>query len=84
MAAAVSAETTADGTPWHAIPVDEVLRRLTTSAENGLDAGEASARLQKYGPNRLPEGRKRGPFMRFIAQFNNILVYVLLGAGPPR
>ena len=81
MAAAVSAETTADGTPWHAIPVDEVLRRLTTSAENGLDAGEASARLQKYGPNRLPEGRKRGPFMRFIAQFNNILVYVLLGAG---
>ena len=81
MAAAVSAETTADGTAWHAIPVDEVLRRLTTSAENGLDAGEASARLQKYGPNRLPEGGKRGPFMRFIAQFNNILVYVLLGAG---
>ena len=58
-----------------------MLGRLTTSAENGLDAGEASARLQKYGPNRLPEGRKRGPFMRFIAQFNNILVYVLLGAG---
>jgi magnesium-transporting ATPase (P-type) len=81
MAAAVSPKTTADGTAWHAIPVDEVLRRLTTSAEKGLDAGEASARLEKYGPNRLPEGRKRGPFMRFIAQFNNILVYVLLGAG---
>ena len=65
MAAAVSPETTADGTAWHAITVDEVLRRLATSAEHGLDAGEASARLQKYGPNRLPEGRKRGPFMRF-------------------
>ena len=34
-----------------------------------------------YGPNRLPEGKKRGPFMRFLAQFNNILVYVLLAAG---
>ena len=81
MAAAVSAETTADGTPWHAITVDEVLKRLTTSTEKGLDAGEASTRLQKYGPNRLPEGKKRGPFMRFLAQLNNILVYVLLGAG---
>ena len=37
--------------------------------------------MQKYGPNRLPEGKKRGPFMRFLAQLNNILVYVLLGAG---
>ena len=81
MAVAVSAETTADGTAWHAIPVEEALGRLGTSAENGLDAGEAAARLQKYGPNRLPEGRKRGPFMRLAAQFNNILVYVLLGAG---
>src|SRR5262249_56971074 len=39
------------------------------------------ARLQKYGPNRLPESRKRRPFTRFLAQFNNILVYVLLAAG---
>ena len=38
-------------------------------------------RFQKYGPNRLPEGKKRGPFMRFLSQLNNILVYVLLGAG---
>jgi hypothetical protein len=29
----------------------------------------------------LPEGKKRGPFTRFFAQFNKILVYVLLGAG---
>ena len=58
-----------------------MLKRLATSTGKGLDAGEASARLQKYGPNRLPEGKKRGPFMRFLSQLNNILVYVLLGAG---
>ncbi|MDQ1342240.1 MAG: hypothetical protein QG571_857, partial [Pseudomonadota bacterium] len=45
------------------------------------DAGEATSRQQKYGPNRLPEGKRRGPFLRFLAQLNNILVYVLLGAG---
>ena len=66
---------------WHAVRVEDVAKRLATSGEKGLDAAEASTRLQKYGLNRLPEGKKRGPFMRFLAQFNNILVYVLLGAG---
>src|SRR5262249_33276839 len=47
----------------------------------GLHAAEASRRLSQYGPNRLPEGKQRGPLMRFLAQLNNILVYVLLGAG---
>jgi magnesium-transporting ATPase (P-type) len=81
MTAAVSPKTTAADTAWHAIAVEEVLRRLATSTEQGLAADEAAARLRKYGPNRLPEGRKRGPLMRFAAQFNNILIYVLLGAG---
>jgi magnesium-transporting ATPase (P-type) len=71
----------ADATPWHALTVDDVLKRLPTSIGKGLDTGEAATRLQKYGPNRLPEGKKRGPFVRFLSQFNNILVYVLLGAG---
>ena len=81
MEAAVNSTSTADAVPWHALTVDEVLKRLTTSAKNGLAVGEASTRLQKYGANRLPAGKKRGPLMRFISQFNNILVYVLLGAG---
>ena len=66
---------------WHALPVDEVLTRLVTSIGQGLDAGEASTRLNQYGPNRLPEGKKRGSFQRFLTQLNNILVYVLLAAG---
>src|SRR5215468_10466595 len=81
MDAAVNPKSAAGPTPWHALAVDDVLKRLTTSTGKGLDGGEASTRLQRYGPNRLPEGKKRGPFMRFISQFNNILVYVLLGAG---
>ena len=72
---------TVDDTMWHALPADEVAKRLATSLDQGLDTGEAQHRLQKYGPNRLPEGKTRGPFVRFLAQFNNILVYVLLGAG---
>src|SRR5262245_19187697 len=81
MSAATTAKPASDATAWHALAVDEVVKRLATSVMKGLEAGDASARLQKHGPNRLPEGKKRGPFMRFLSQLNNILVYVLLGAG---
>ena len=59
----------------------EVIKRLGTDASAGLAAPEASARLLNYGPNRLPEGKQRGPFVKFCAQFNNVLVFVLLAAG---
>ena len=81
MGAAANAIAAGEIVSWHAMSADEVVKRLATSREKGLDAAEATTRLQKYGRNRLPEGKKRGPFMRFLAQFNNILVYVLLGAG---
>jgi calcium-translocating P-type ATPase len=81
MDAASKVKSASDVSTWHAMTADEVIRRLNTNATKGLDAGEVASRLQKYGSNRLPEGTKRGPFMRFLSQFNNILVYVLLGAG---
>ena len=81
MDAASKVKSASDVSTWHAMTADEVIKRLNTNTKKGLDAGEVASRLQKYGPNRLPEGTKRGPFMRFLSQFNNILVYVLLGAG---
>ncbi|HEV2154481.1 HAD-IC family P-type ATPase [Bradyrhizobium sp.] len=70
-----------DLTPWHAVAADEIVRRLDSNLQSGLSATSVQQRLEKYGRNRLPEGRKQGPLMRFLLQFNNILVYVLLGAG---
>ncbi len=66
---------------WHAVGPTETIERLKTDPVAGLDSGEVSRRLAEYGPNRLPEGKRRGPLMRFSAQLNNILVYVLLAAG---
>jgi len=68
-------------TAWHATTADEVMRRLNSNTKSGLDAAEVSRRLAQYGPNRLPEGAKRSSVMRFLLQFNNVLVYVLLAAG---
>ena len=81
MSTTVNSNTVRDVAAWHAMTQAEVVKRLATNPEKGLNLSETAARLQKYGPNRLPEGRKRGPFARFFAQFNNILIYVLLAAG---
>ena len=81
MGAVADPTMTGGGTAWHAMSADGVVKSLATDSEKGLDAAEAARRLQAYGPNRLPEGKKRGPLMRFLSQFNNVLVYVLLGAG---
>src|SRR5262245_37086102 len=78
---AVNVNSASDVTAWHAVTADEVVRRVKTGPQKALDTAEASQRLSKYGRNRLPEGKKRGPFVRFLLQFNNILVYVLLTAG---
>src|SRR5215471_17049856 len=66
---------------WHAMSQAEVVKRLHTSAENGLTLSEASSRLQEYGANRLPEGRKRSLLAKFFSHFNNVLIYVLIAAG---
>ena len=65
---------------WHALPVEEVLRRLGATPE-GLDGREAAARLQRFGANRLPGARRRPAWLRFLLQFHNVLIYVLLVAG---
>src|SRR5215831_10837024 len=81
MSTTVKANTVSDVAAWHAMSQAEVVERLETNAESGLNLSEASTRLQKYGPNRLPEGRKRSAAARFFDQFNNVLMYVLLAAG---
>ncbi|NTV95206.1 MAG: HAD-IC family P-type ATPase [Thiobacillus sp.] len=42
---------------------------------------EAERRLARHGANRLPPPRRRGPLQRFLLQFHNVLIYVLLAAG---
>jgi calcium-translocating P-type ATPase len=81
MKAATIPTTGNEATAWHAIAADDVVRRLNTSTAKGLDAAEISHRRTKYGPNRLPEASRRGPFMRFLLQFNNVLIYILLVAA---
>ncbi|MFW6005805.1 MAG: HAD-IC family P-type ATPase, partial [Desulfonatronovibrionaceae bacterium] len=65
---------------WHAVPAEEALHLLRTDP-GGLDPDQAAARLREMGPNALAEVRKKGPLSRFIKQFHNVLIYVLLAAA---
>ncbi len=59
---------------------EEVLKSLETSAE-GLSTTEASARLEKYGENKLAEGKKTSILVRFLKQFKDVMIIVLLAAA---
>jgi len=78
-----AADTPLDRLPdgeWHAEDVHTAHVALKV-ANDGLPEAEALRRLPIFGPNRLPEGRRRGALMRFLAQFHNLLIYVLMAAG---
>lgn len=69
-----------DDASCHALPSDEVLRRLDVT-HDGLSTEEARRRLSQYGPNRLPEPPRRSALTRFLSQFRNVLIYVLVVAA---
>jgi len=75
-----SDDQTAAPRSWHTESTNTVLESFETSS-NGLSKEEAINRLEKHGPNRLPEVKTRGPLMRFLFQFHNVLIYVLIAAS---
>ncbi len=58
----------------------QVKEKLNTDFENGLSNEEASSRLEKNGPNKLAEKKKKSIVMLFLSQLANPMIYVLFGA----
>ncbi len=65
---------------WHHLSAQETLDAVSSSA-HGLSHAEAVRRLAQYGPNRLTPPKRRGPLLRFLLQFHNVLIYVLLASA---
>lgn len=66
--------------PWHTLEAEQILQALDTTPE-GLNEAEVTRRLALYGPNRLRPPKQRGPLLRFLLQFHNIIIYVLLASA---
>ncbi len=59
----------------------ELLKELHTDAQTGLSAQEAATRLAEFGANRLQEKKKKTIFRRFLEQFKDVMILILLAAA---
>lgn len=63
---------------WHHLPESEVIDLLDTQPDTGLDNFEIEERRQTYGVNTLTIKKEKSPLLRFLLQFHQALVYILL------
>lgn len=66
---------------WHSMSLDNVIEKIHTDTNNGLEDDKAAKRLQKNGKNEIPKGKTRSSWQRLLDQFNNALIYILLIAA---
>ncbi|WP_142828676.1 cation-transporting P-type ATPase [Planococcus soli] len=66
---------------WYGIGVADLLKIFKTDSDTGLSEEEAANRQAEFGPNELPEPKKDPALIKFFKHFNDVLIYVLLGAA---
>ena len=66
---------------WHTLIKDEVLRKLKTNEKLGLRQDEVIKRQEKYGKNRLKDKQKESIFIKFVKQFNDFMIIILIIAS---
>lgn len=66
---------------WHHLFIDDVARQLAADSEKGLSSEEVAERHNRFGPNQLTAQKKQSAWLRFLQQFNQPLLYILLAAG---
>lgn len=66
---------------YHCLSSAEVCQPLEVDPVKGLDTKEAEKRLAQFGPNSIIEAEKISPLKLFIAQFNDLLIIILIIAA---
>ncbi len=59
----------------------DVLDALSTNAQSGLSSQEVLSRKEKYGPNKLREKKKKTTMQRFMDQFKDVMILILIAAA---
>lgn len=65
----------------HVMSKEELRRNLKTNFQKGLKIGEAEARLEVYGKNVLTHKKRQNLFFKFISQFNDFMIIILIFAA---
>lgn len=65
----------------HSDSIEEVIHELSTDAACGLTQEQVRDRTQKYGANKLDEAKKKSNWHRFIQQFKDVMILILIAAA---
>ena len=65
---------------WHMLSVAEAIERQQSDVAQGLTQAEAARRLKRFGPNALAQAHQRSTLSIFVAQFQSLIVALLVGA----
>lgn len=66
---------------WETLRKEEVIRTLKTDKKYGITKEEAEERTQKYGANKLEDKPKETLLVKFIKQFNDFMIIILIIAS---
>ena len=66
---------------WQTLRKDESLKSLGTNENTGLSDEEVKRRQEKYGKNKLQEKKKESLFIKFLKQFNDFMIIILIIAS---
>ncbi|SKA72190.1 potassium and/or sodium efflux P-type ATPase [Paucidesulfovibrio gracilis DSM 16080] len=66
---------------WHHLSSDQTAELFSVNEEKGLDRFEVEKRLEHFGRNEISGKRSKTPLERFLLQFHQPLIYILLAAG---
>lgn len=64
--------------PWHQLPVGDAVRFFDVELSTGLSAAEVRSRQKEFGPNRVTARHGTPAWLKFLLQFDQALVYILL------
>ena len=65
----------------HDLSKEEIISRLNTDAQKGLTADKVMSLQEKFGPNKLSEKKKKTTFQRFLDQFKDVMILILIAAA---
>lgn len=65
---------------WHQLPSKQVAELLESDPASGLAVAEVAARMRQFGPNQITAQKRLGAWIRFLLQFHQPLIYILLAS----